>query len=147
MRFQSRRPSRSKTARLALAGCTVTVATEAGVPVTWIVSESLSVSLVAMMVAKPGWRPVTEAVSPMPSTSATAGSLLVHDTDGFGTGAPFAPPTAATKVILPPTPTDVGPVICKKAPPAPASVSDTGRFVVLPATISTAGVIDAARKG
>ena len=50
------------TARLALAGSTVTFATEAAVPVTWIVIESRSVSLVRVIVAKPDWCPVTEAV-------------------------------------------------------------------------------------
>src|SRR6266536_1597242 len=107
----------SPTTRAALAGCSVTLATEAGVPVTATVIESRSESLVALMVTKPGWRPMTEAVSPTGNSVATAVSLLVHDTAGFTTGLPLASPTAARKVMLPPTPTDVGPEIWMYAPP------------------------------
>ena len=43
----------SPTARVALAGCTVTLATDAGAPVTWIVIESANEPLVATMLAEP----------------------------------------------------------------------------------------------
>src|SRR5690348_14468210 len=101
----------SPTARLALAGCTVTLATGApGEPSTWIVIASLSAPLVAVMVAYPACWPVTAAVSvPADETEAMAGLSLVHATDGFGTGAPVASPTAAWSKIAPPMPTDVGP--------------------------------------
>ena len=38
-------------------------------------------------------------------TLAVVSALLVHVTDGFGTGLPCASPTAANRVIVPPTPT------------------------------------------
>src|SRR5207245_10200980 len=107
------KPSVSPTARVALAGCTVTLATDAGAPVTWIVIESDKVPLVATMVAEPTALPVTLAVSPAPATSATAGLRLVHDTDGFGTGFPLLSPTAANHTMLPPTQTVVAPAMCK----------------------------------
>src|SRR5438093_1619289 len=54
------------TTRLAVSGTTVTVATGSGEPTTWIVSEPLSPPLVAVIVAYPGWLPVTVAVSLTP---------------------------------------------------------------------------------
>ena len=99
----------------------------------------------AVILVRPGARPVTDAVSPIPSTSATDALLVVHDTVGLGTGSPLASPTAANSVILPPTPTDVGPEIWRKAPPAPASCRDTGNVVVSPAAITTPEIVDRAR--
>jgi len=60
----------SPTARVALAGCTVTLATDTGAPVTWIVIESANEPLVATMLAEPTALPVTLAVSPAAATSA-----------------------------------------------------------------------------
>src|SRR5207253_6477990 len=83
--------------------------TGAAEPATWTVCESLRPPLVAVMVTMPCFRPMTLAVSPTPVTLAVVSSLLVHDTDGLRTGLPFASPTAANRVIVPPTPTEVGP--------------------------------------
>ena len=75
-------------------------------------------------------------------------SLLVHVTAGLGTSWPCASPTAALSVIVPPTPTEVGPEIRMYAPPVePASGSDTERAVVAPAETWTFGVVTASRKG
>ena len=72
-------------ARLALPGMTATVATGAGEPTTWIVSESLNPPLAARIVASSGRRPATEAVSPTQLTFAMVVSLLVHVTAGLAT--------------------------------------------------------------
>ena len=104
-RSSARNARLSPTARSALAGTTVTLATGAAEPATWTVCESLRPPLVAVMVTMPCFRPMTLAVSPTPVTLAVVSSLLVHDTDGLRTGLPFASPTAANRVIVPPTPT------------------------------------------
>jgi len=127
----------SPTARLALEGCTVTVATGApGEPTTSMVIASLTAPLAAVIVTDPGSRPKTAAVSvPPEETSAIAGSLLVHVTDGLETGSPLASPTDAWSRIAPPTPTDVGPVMLRYAPPEPAF----GRVTDSATTVDVAG--------
>src|SRR5437764_966226 len=113
----------SPTVRLALPGTTITVAT-------------------------PSIRPVTRAESPKPVTLAVSAGLLVHVTDGFCTGFPLASPTAANRVIVPPTPTEVGPEMRRYAPPLePALGSRTDKGVVLPAVTCTPGVITGSRFG
>src|SRR5213082_821842 len=73
---------------------------------------------------------VTVAESPKPVTLAVSAGLLVHVTDGFCTGLPLASPTAAKRVIVPPTPTEVGPEMRTYAPPPePALGSRTDRGV------------------
>jgi len=136
----------SPTARLALEGCTVTVATGApGEPTTSMVIASLTAPLAAVIVTDPGSRPKTAAVSvPPEETSAIAGSLLVHVTDGLETGSPLASPTDAWSRIAPPTPTDVGPVMLRYAPPEPAfgRVTDSvsgGRYPTDPVSGGVAG--------
>src|SRR5947209_4670188 len=133
------------TTRLAVSGTTVTVATGSGEPTTWIVSEPLSPPLVAVIVAYPGWRPVTVAVSLTPTTCAIELSLLVHVTDGFGIGLPFASPTAAYSVMVPPMPTDDGPETRTYGPVGWGSTTDSG--VVAPAVTCTLCVITACRDG
>src|SRR5690242_10750381 len=139
----------SPTARLAVAGCTVTLATGVpGDPTTWIVTASLSPPLEAVTVTVPGCRPMTEAVSvPADDTSAIAGSLLDHVTDGLDMGFPLASPTAAWSTIEPPTPTDVGPVMLRYAPPEPALCSSTESVVVAPVVTATAAVTTEASHG
>src|SRR5438093_13575223 len=79
-----------RTTRLAVSGTTVTVATGSGEPTTWIVSEPLSPPLVAVIMAYPGWLPVTVGVSLTPTNCAMELSLLVHVTEWFGIGLTFA---------------------------------------------------------
>ena len=103
----------SPTTRVALAGWTVTLATGApGDPSTWIVIASLKTPLVAVIVANPAWWPVTTVTeSVRAATSAIPELSLAQVTTGFTTGWPLASPTATVSVIVPPTPTDVGPEI------------------------------------
>src|SRR6184192_977141 len=144
----ARKARLSPTARLMSAGTTVTVATgaeEAVICTRWM---SLRPPLVAVIVAKPCSRPVTRAESPKPVTAAVSAGLLVHVTDGFGTGLPFGSPTAANSVIVPPTPTEVGPEMRTYAPPLePALGSRTDKGVVLPAVTSTPDVVTESRFG
>src|SRR5947209_17827230 len=93
------------------------------------------------MVAMPCFRPMTLAVSPTPVTLAVVSSLLVHDTDGLRTGLPFASPTAANRVIVPPTPTEVGPEMRTYAAPLePALGGSTDKGGVSPAASAPARV-------
>src|SRR2546422_8048664 len=62
-------------------------------------------------------------------------SLLVHVTDGFGIGLPFASPTAAYSVMVPPMPTDDGPETRTYGPVGWESTTDSG--VVAPDRKST----------
>src|SRR5437667_2129716 len=147
--FRSARKARlSPTVRLVPAGTTVTVATGADEAVTCTRCTSLKPPLVAVIVAKPCSRPVTRAESPKPVTVAVSAGLLVHVTDGFCTGLPLASPTAANSVIVPPTPTEVGPEMRTYAPPLePALGSRTDKGVVLPAVTCTPDVITGSRFG
>src|SRR5437867_13378578 len=106
---------------------------------------SLRPPLVAVIVAKPCSRPVTRAESPNPVTAAVSAGLLVHVTDGFCTGLPFASPTAANRVIVPPTPTEVGPEMRTYAPPDPALRRNTEMAVGSPAATCTFGVTTGSR--
>src|SRR5947207_8579735 len=109
---------------------------------------SLRPPLVAVIVATPCSRPVTRAESPNRVTAAVSAGLLVHVTDGFCTGLPFGSPTAANRVIVPPTPTEVGPEMRTYAPPLePALGSRTDKGVVLPAVTCTPDVITGSRLG
>src|SRR5437660_10322602 len=104
--------------------------------------------IVAVIVARPCSRPVPRAESTKPVTVAVSAGLLVHVTDGFCTGLPLASPTAANRVIVPPTPTEVGPEMRTYAPPPePALGSRTDRGVVLPAVTSTPDVVTESRFG
>src|SRR4029077_1796109 len=107
----ARKARLSPTRRLAVPGTIVTLSTGADEAVTWTVCVPLRPLLVAVMVTKPCRRPVTSAESPNPVTVAVSAGLLDHVTDGLCTGLPFASPTAASRVIVPPTPTEVGPEI------------------------------------
>src|SRR2546423_110264 len=144
----ARKARLSPTVRLVSAGTTVTVATGADEAVICTRCMSLRPLLVAVIVAKPCIRPVTRAESPNPVTLAVSAGLLVHVTDGFCTGLPLASPTAANRVIVPPTPTEVGPEMRTYAPPPePPLGSRTDKGVVLPAVTSTPDVVTESRFG
>src|SRR6266480_5269387 len=144
----ARKARLSPTVRLVSAGTTVTVATGADEAVICTRCLSLRPALVAVIVAKPCSRPVTRAESPNPVTVAVSAGLLVHVTDGFGTGLPLGSPTATNSVIVPPTPTEVGPEMRTYAPPLePALGSRTDKGVVLPAVTCTPDVITGTRFG
>src|SRR5256886_16800757 len=75
-------------------------------------------------------------------------SRSAHDPDGLRTGLPFASPTAANRVIVPPTPTEVGPEMRTYAAPLePALGSSTDKGVVSPAATCTFGVTTGSRYG
>src|SRR2546422_1171702 len=65
--------------------------------------------------------------------------------DGFGIGLPFASPTAAYSVMVPPMPTDDGPETRTYGPVGWGSTTDSG--VVAPAVTCTLCVITACRDG
>jgi len=140
-------------ATLALSGITVTVATEPFLvgATTWTTMESARPPLVTLIVANPGWRPLTEAMvsnaTPTGNTIAIDVSPLVQVTDGCWIGLPFASPTATASTIDPPTPTDDGPEMRTYAPFEPASGRDTDSCVVSPARTCTFGVTTAMRSG
>src|SRR4051812_37083825 len=87
----------------------------------------------AVIVADPVARPTTAAVSPTPMTSAIDWSLEVQITLGNGIGSPVGSPTDASSVMLPPTPTELGPEIRKYALPLePAGGSAAETVVAAP---------------
>src|SRR5213592_2157243 len=93
----------SPTARVALSGTIVTVATGAGA-VTTTSAEPLLPSLVAVRTADPACNALITAASPAAkSMCATLGSLTVHVTDRPLSGSPCASRSVAAKVALSPT--------------------------------------------